>query len=553
MAQLADKESIPQSQAALAELLKSPRTADRLRAVDGLVKVADPDAVSHISECLKSDPNENLRLHCVDLLAGMGPVALRALGDVLIEDRRSRSVRARAAAALGLPGSPALEELSQAARGDPEDSVRSAAVLAIAQYGGPEAAKALLKALESAKKGWLQANIIHALGQVPDSSAIGPLKERAGSPDSRVAKAAITALARIDPSSLIALADDLLNEKTGAQVRRRLAAELGDCHTDDIIGPLARALVGDRDDEVRRAAAESLARRENIEAKLSAIVDQITLQHRGRADLPCAMIVRAARYPADATGAGRLTAQLLSSAVHAAPPLTGILADILVANADGDPDSVGSAIDAYEAEHQIDGRAFENLRVEVGGTLTLDPILKQLREDLRRNFQEPISELNRQTTDMWMATITSARRAFIVRTLMSICVFVIGVALIAASVVLVVFNKLTAIQAAGSGTAFAGGLAATLLTVYSGPLKDIRQSISDLGAANVAFIAFVHQVLQVSHTFTAHYMRESVSFDEAQQAAGIISSAAAAATAALAATGSLSTSARSSTAVPSSG
>ena len=82
---------------------------------------------------------------------------------------------------------------------------------------------------------------------------------------------------------------------------------------------------------------------------------------------------------------------------------------------------------------------------------------------------------------------------------------------------------------------------ATLLTVYSGPLKDIRQSVSDLGAANVAFIGFVHQVLQVSHVFTAHYLRETVSFDEARQAAEIIAVASKNATAALAATGSFTT------------
>jgi hypothetical protein len=80
-------------------------------------------------------------------------------------------------------------------------------------------------------------------------------------------------------------------------------------------------------------------------------------------------------------------------------------------------------------------------------------------------------------------------------------VFVIGVALIATSIALFVSGKLTTAQAVGSGTAFTGGLVATLLTVYSGPLKDIRQSVSDLGAANVAFIGFIHQVLQVSHTW----------------------------------------------------
>jgi HEAT repeat protein len=526
------------SQSTLVALIASRKTADRTRAVDEFARQGGPDAVARISACLRSDPNENLRAHCAELLGSLGPPALPALTEVVGRKDYPRSVRVNAVQALGLLGPPAVAALSKAARDDPEDSVRKAAVQALTRCSGAEATTGLLDALKATKTRWLRAFIVHALGQTADPAALSAVKALVYSTDVTLAKAAIGAVARIDRPSLAPLAADLFDPEVDVKARRRLAAELSDGVSAREIAALTRALVNDQDEGVQAAAAAGMSRLEDVSAKLNAILSEITLRHRGRTELPYASIVKAARFPADASGADRLTEELLSRATKASPPLTGILADILVANSEGDPDSAGRAIDAYETVHQIDALVFQPLRIEVGGTLTLDPILTMIREDLRRNFQEPIQKLNLQTTDMWTNTIKSARTAFTIRTAMSICVFVIGVALIATSIALFVSGKLTTAQAVGSGTAFTGGLVATLLTVYSGPLKDIRQSVSDLGAANVAFIGFVHQVLQVSHTFTAHYLRGTVSFDEAQQAAEIIAVASKTATAALAATGS---------------
>jgi HEAT repeat protein len=526
------------AQANLVGLLGSSKTTDRQRAVDALAERGGPEAVELISNCLRSDRNENLRSHCAARLGTMGPTALPALAEALGKEDYPRSVRVSAAHALVHLGAPAVAALSKAACSDPADTVRSAAVQALTQCGGPEATKGLLGALAATRTRWLQADIVHALGQTNDPAALDAVKRMTHSPDTRVARAALGAVAQIDRPSLTTLAADLFDLGTDVRVRRRLATELSAGASGPDVGPLAQALISDPDEGVRAAAAEGLAQFSDVAAKLDAILAEIQLRHRGRTELPCPSIVRAARFPADAPGIDRLTEELLKRATKATPPLTGILADILVANGEGDPDAVGRAIDAYETAHRIDGKVLQLLRIEVGGTVTLDPILAMIQENLRQNFQVPIYKLNDLTTEMWASTISSARRAFTIRTVMSICVFVIGVALIAASIALFVSGKLTTAQAVGSGTAFTGGLVATLLTVYSGPLKDIRQSVSDLGAANVAFIAFVHQVLQVSHTFTAHYMQGTVSFDEAQQAAQIITLASNTATAALAATGS---------------
>ena len=119
----------------------------------------------------------------------------------------------------------------------------------------------------------------------------------------------------------------------------------------------------------------------------------------------------------------------------------------------------------------------------------------------------------------------SARRAFTVRMAMSIVVFFVGIALIIVSVVLFAIGHLNSRQAFGVGGSLVGGIASMLAVVYSGPLKDIRQSASDLGTANVAFIGYVHQVLQISHTFSSHYLSDGVTYDKLAQSTALIGNA----------------------------
>ena len=61
-----------------------------------------------------------------------------------------------------------------------------------------------------------------------------------------------------------------------------------------------------------------------------------------------------------------------------------------------------------------------------------------------------------------------------------------------------------------------------LLIIYTGPLKEIRQAVIDLGTASAAFIAYVHQVLETSHTFRFFYTQEKMDFEEMEKSSAII-------------------------------
>ena len=66
---------------------------------------------------------------------------------------------------------------------------------------------------------------------------------------------------------------------------------------------------------------------------------------------------------------------------------------------------------------------------------------------------------------------------------------------------------------------FIGGGVTMFGTFFTLPLKQIKRAVTDVGLANVAFISYVHQVLQISHTFSYFYLNGDISFDEIKGAA----------------------------------
>jgi predicted RNA-binding Zn-ribbon protein involved in translation (DUF1610 family) len=151
--------------------------------------------------------------------------------------------------------------------------------------------------------------------------------------------------------------------------------------------------------------------------------------------------------------------------------------------------------------------------------------IKELRQNLNENFQIPISKLNEETQKMWQNTIKYAQFGFLVRMILSIIIFFLGAILLCVSSWRIIFGQLSFEQFLGPGVSFASGLAAMFSVIYKGPLKDIRTSISDLGIASATFIAYIHQILQISHTFSFYYLNQQISFSEMKKSNDLIQEA----------------------------
>ncbi len=88
-----------------------------------------------------------------------------------------------------------------------------------------------------------------------------------------------------------------------------------------------------------------------------------------------------------------------------------------------------------------------------------------------------------------------------------------GITLILVSSYRIVFAGLAKDQLLGPGISLASGLTTMLLVIYTGPLRQIRQSVNDLGIASASFIAYIHRILEISHTFSFFYLKQQITVD----------------------------------------
>jgi predicted RNA-binding Zn-ribbon protein involved in translation (DUF1610 family) len=180
-----------------------------------------------------------------------------------------------------------------------------------------------------------------------------------------------------------------------------------------------------------------------------------------------------------------------------------------------------------DARIKIDGENISFVCPDCGKALDIlrTAKIKKLEKDLDKNFQPPITKLNKETQEMWQATVKFAQYGFVVRMGLSVIAFIVGMILLILSSWQIIFGKLTLEQMLGPGISFASGLGTMFYVVYRGPLKEIRQSVGDLGIASAAFIAYIHQVLQISHTFSYYYINQQITFEEMNRSSELIKKA----------------------------
>lgn len=199
--------------------------------------------------------------------------------------------------------------------------------------------------------------------------------------------------------------------------------------------------------------------------------------------------------------------------------MSGILAGLLIACEAGDAEPAGHRINAYQRDHKVPEDQLRNLRLQVGGKPALSSVLQS---NFSNYFQQPIEELHKNTLAGWQTSLRNAHLGFVVRLWMSIAVFAIGLLLLGASSYKLLSGGSNRLE---SLAPFAAGLGTMLLIIYAGPLKDIRQSVTDLATANAVFIAYVHRILETSHTFSFYYLKEQITFEEMAKSSSLIKEA----------------------------
>lgn len=503
---------------------------EAVRALEG-----DVAALDELNRIMRRDVNDNVRKAATDVLGTLGLVAGPALRACLEDENEKTFIRMAAATSIGAAGlKEAASSLEQALKGTQDFKFQMALVDALGAVG---AVSELAAAVPRLKRGEVAGLAVTWLGRLGGPEAERAAITAASAEDRRVRKAAITAIAKLEPADgAITLAGLTKDEDVG--VRLRAVEQLAPFEDGVVVAPLVDRLLFDAAEAVRKAAASTLADRPVSPEVLKELVDALQQSSLARKDVQPSLVA-AALAPAVTSGYPDGTTvfdALIEAALAADDRVNQLLADLLSACCDENADMAGDLVNAYEKKHPADSEELTRLRVALGGQRALDPILRQLQDDLRQFFQIPVDQLNTETRQAWEQASKRARQAFGVRVAMSIGVFAVGLLLVTASAAKFLIGSLDGAAAWGTGGTFVGGLTTMLAVTYSGPLKDIRDSVRDLGSATAAFIGFVHQVLQISHTFSSLYLRDQITFDDTAKASDLLRKATAAAVASLAPT-----------------
>jgi hypothetical protein len=287
---------------------------------------------------------------------------------------------------------------------------------------------------------------------------------------------------------------------------------------------VGNALVASEDPSLRARIAEIFARFSTGSERLNIILDSVLHTPSVNSTNLDQRALTTALDPHGADDRQKMVDRLVTEATkHTGKRSIALIAGLLILIT-GNTDDAGQALNEAAGRLRLKETQLRALRIQVGGEIALTPLLRSIQNDLENYFRKPLHELRRETEQNWQQTMRSAQHAFTVRVVMSVLVFLLGLVLVGASAVAVITGHDTG-TIFGPGVSLVSGLGTMLLVIYTGPLKDIRVSVADLGSANAAFIAYVHRVSEISHTFSAKYLAEDVNYEDLKISCTLLSDA----------------------------
>lgn len=508
--------------------LYSSSANERQRALENIQEIS-PEIISRVRSLLREETNENVRrTACVAVGRHKIREAIPDIIQIAADQKSKLFIRRAAVLSLGqFSAAEVIPTLDDILAKEEDRGLRHDAIEAMITIGDVVVAERLAARLGIKDKA-LKARIGKELGglapKLSPELAVRVLKQlqdlAATDSDAEVRRACLTSMIRFTGSH-VAFLLERFSAETDEKNRLRCIDLLGDIKDEQSLKGLSELLIQETRAITRAAAARCLATIPDWEKKASAILDLIEQHNIYRSDVNGPEVMGAIGG-SEKSIRDPLGDILVKRALNASDRAVSVIAALLIANAGGSVIEAGNYINKFAKTNPTTESDLQRLRIEVGGSSSLEPILEKLQENLENHFQKPISELNALTTENWIGTVRFVYWGYIARLAMSVCTFLVGLGLTIWSVYQFSLDRETATSMWGAGVSMVAGLSSMLAIVYAGPLKDIGNSVEDLARANAVFIGFVHTVLQISHTFSAMYLRGGLTFDDTSRSSQLV-------------------------------
>ena len=270
----------PQTIPLLAEGLTSPNVDIRVRVILALGWLGDPQALPLIRK-VASDTEERVREAVIDSLPAIaGADLFQDLLPLIKDDAYNVSSRAiRALADIG--DTRAIPVLYNILKEHSDRSIVACAALGLGKLKATIAVPELIGMLDIAHASLHEA-CVQALAQIADPLAVEPLlRVMQTDPDPRVRRMAALGLVYTQKPEVetFFIADITTPDQYSYEIRLKAVNALATMTTPRVIEPLLNAL-NDENDQVREAAAQALAQRQ--EARAIPILIQLLFRKKGR-------------------------------------------------------------------------------------------------------------------------------------------------------------------------------------------------------------------------------------------------------------------------------
>lgn len=301
----------------------------------------------------------------------------------------------------------------------------------------------------------------------------------------------------------------------------------------EIVSWLLQAIIHGRDAQLRIIAAESTrdiagevaedadrSANETWLVKVETLFNQLGVAEQFREHLDIAALVTAVT-PTHAPANWLLLADTL---VAQAPRysqdmrLTGILAALIIESCHHNLQTAVNRLDDYLNRHTEAAADLQLLRREINSFLTPP----ELRTTLTQSYEQPLKTIQADVRGKWAHSVLSAQVGLWLRLSVGLAVAVGGLWLLWQGAMGLADTKLWP----QSFLQIALALVLLLISlVRRGPVRDVQQTLAEIGVANTVYAAFAQQSLHISHHHAALSLQNRLTMAELQESSQLLGNA----------------------------
>ncbi|MCL4267289.1 MAG: hypothetical protein KJ069_29195 [Anaerolineae bacterium] len=299
-----------------------------------------------------------------------------------------------------------------------------------------------------------------------------------------------------------------------------------------IVSYLLQAVIHGRHAELRVIAAESVrdivrdtdpTPKDAWQEKVGTLFKQLEVATHFREHLDIAALVTAVTTPHTLDDRRLLADTLVAQAPHYSqePRLTGILAALIIESCGHNLQTAVNRLDDYLNTHPDAASDLQLLRREINSVL----IAPELKKAWAESYQNPLETVRDDVRGKWNASIRSAQVGLWFRLLVGLFVSLVA-ALIGLRLLWQGIEGLSEPVGWPPIVQIVLGLALfTVSLVYRGPVRDLQQTLAEIGVANTVYAAFAQQSLHISHQHAALSLQNRLTTADLKESSQLLGTA----------------------------